>query len=265
MSDDVFKRGSKTYYHSSKFFPKNIRDKVTVFYTFVRIVDDFVDKQPPDKKNFLLWKNAWKQSWKGKPSGIQDIDEFINLAKQKHVKKQWIESFFDSMSFDLQGKNCTSMKQTLRYIYGSAEVIGYVMASLMDLPGKSRRHAALLGRAMQYINFIRDIKEDNELGRRYLPTHISLQPTTKKQEKEFIEFLQEQIALYRKWDDESRKGFGYIPYRFRVAVMTAADMYRWTAKKIYADPLLVFKKKIKPTKRRIFLTGLKNMVKAIWT
>ncbi len=73
------------------------------------------------------------------------------------------------MEHDLSESSCETLEDVLTYIYGSAEVIGLFMARIMDLDEASFPYAAMLGRAMQYINFIRDIAEDNELGRRYLP------------------------------------------------------------------------------------------------
>ena len=69
---------------------------------------------------------------------------------------------------DIKKKEYNSLEETLEYIYGSAEVIGFFMAKIIGLSDESLYYAGRLGRSMQYINFIRDIEEDNNLGRRYL-------------------------------------------------------------------------------------------------
>ena len=62
----IFKKGSTTYYFSSKFFPKSSKEDVFKLYSFVRLADDFVDKVPSDIKNFNKLEKAWKSKLAGK-------------------------------------------------------------------------------------------------------------------------------------------------------------------------------------------------------
>ena len=66
------------------------------------------------------------------------------------------------------------------------------------------------------------------------------------------------------WDEESRKGFKHIPYKCRVPIKTAANMYRWTAKKIENNPMIVFDRKVKPTKFKILSYLLLAKVSEKW-
>ena len=55
--DEIFKKGSTTYYYSTKLFPAKIRKEVTRLYNFVRIADDYVDAVPQDTKGFMNFKD----------------------------------------------------------------------------------------------------------------------------------------------------------------------------------------------------------------
>lgn len=256
-SKQIFAKGSRTYYTASRFFPKQLREEVTTLYAFVRVVDDFVDKQPVDKNSFIRYEHEWEVAWKGMPVKDPIISDFILLAKEKKFKKEWIQAFFASMRFDLEKKTCENMKDSLWYMYGSAEVVGLMMAKIMNLPAEAMDSAALLGRSMQYINFIRDVDEDNNLQRKYLPKSVTNGAAFRKDMKEYI-------ATFLDWQHQAEHGFKYIPYHARVAIMTASDMYKWTAKQIEKNPDIAFVKKVKPSKSRIIQTGLKNMVEALW-
>jgi len=140
-------------------------------------------------------------------------------------------------------------------------VIGLCMARILDLPEQSLSSAAMLGRAMQYINFIRDIEEDNTLSRRYLPLEESSLGSLHheeviKQPTEFSAFILKQLQRYASWQKEAAKGYKYIPRRYRIPIMTAADMYCWTAKEIKKNPMIIFDKKVKPSKIRILMRGI---------
>ena len=57
--EEVFKKGSKTYFYSSLFFPTEIRQKINILYAFVRTADDLVDSIPVDKLGFWQFKNYY--------------------------------------------------------------------------------------------------------------------------------------------------------------------------------------------------------------
>jgi phytoene synthase len=255
---DTFQSGSKTYFNSSLFFPAPVRRDVFALYGFVRVADNFVDRVPQDGEGFRRFAAAYRRAAQGRPAGDPLIDSFLELARRKGFDPAWTDAFLHSMELDLSKSSYDTLEQTLQYIYGSAEVIGLFMARVLELPEVSHPHARLLGRAMQYINFIRDIDEDRGLGRRYLPLEgsplESLDPETARRRPEaFREFLRRHLALYKGWQAEAEAGYRYIPRRYLIAVKTAADMYNWTARRIERDPLVVFRRKVKPSRGRILL------------
>jgi phytoene synthase len=169
------------------------------------------------------------------------------------------------MEADLSVKTYDVLEDTLRYIHGSAEVIGYFMARIMELPDAALPSAALLGRAMQYINFIRDIAEDAGLGRRYLPLggadpRIVEEAHARAHPGEFAAFIRGHLDIYRGWQKDAVEGYRFIPRRYRAPIATAGDMYWWTADRIAERPLVVFDRKVKPGRGRILLRILRNFL-----
>ena len=63
--DLIFKKGSTTYYNSTRLFPKAIRKDVTTLYSFVRVADNFVDSVPQDVKGFVNFRNAYNRALEG--------------------------------------------------------------------------------------------------------------------------------------------------------------------------------------------------------
>jgi phytoene synthase len=255
---DTFESGSRTYFNSSLFFPAPVRRDVFALYGFVRVADNFVDRVPQDREGFQRFAAAYRQAAQGRPAGDPIIDSFVELGCRKGFDPAWTDAFLHSMGLDLGKVSYDTLEQTLEYIYGSAEVIGLFMARVLELPEASHPHARMLGRAMQYINFIRDLDEDRVLGRRYLPLDgtplESLDPqTARRQPEAFRAFVRRHLELYRGWQAQAETGYRYIPRRCLVAVKTAADMYNWTARRIQRDPLVVFERKVKPSRGRILL------------
>jgi phytoene synthase len=261
----VFKAGSKTYFNSSLFFPRHIRDDVFVLYGFVRVADDYVDAIPQRADEFERFADRYHRAADGTPSGDVIIDSFVELALRKGFQRDWVDAFLHSMRLDLTKSVHRTIEETLEYIYGSAEVIGLFMARIMGLAREADHAAERLGRSMQMINFIRDIAEDNELGRIYLPIGESTLPdlreeTVRAHPEEFTRFLTAQLDRYRGWQSEAEDGYRYIPGRYLVPIKTASDMYNWTAAQIEQDPFVVYSKKVKPARTRIMAKVLQNFV-----
>lgn len=272
----IFKKGSTTYYFSSRFFPKKVRDDVYRLYSFVRIADNYVDDTPAQPKKLLALEKSYESATSNHAFDAiahkwDDIDtrvikHIVRLQHKYKFDKSWVEAFFKSMKMDTEKKVYKTIDDSLTYVYGSAEVIGLMMAKVLRLPEESYEYAKAQGRAMQWINFIRDIDEDNKLGRCYFPASelkkYGLKNLTREEAHEkpeqFKKFIQAQIKRYKKWQSEADKGLHYIPERLQVPVKTAIDMYNWTAKKIEKDPLLVFSQKVKPRKRQVIRRVIRN-------
>lgn len=255
----TFKKGSKTYFNSSLFFPEKVRKDVFTLYGFVRVADDYVDAVPQQAEEFYAFRNAYVKARRGGPlSGNPIIDSFIELAERKTFKEEWVDAFLFSMEQDLKKTTYYTLDETLEYIYGSAEVIGLFMCRVLDLPEASYLSAKMQGRSMQFINFIRDINEDLTLGRTYLPLGETKLKSLAEEDaranpEEFIHFIRNSIHIYEKWQAKAEEGYSYIPKRYLVPIKTASDMYNWTAGRLYKDPFLIYKKKVKPSKGRILL------------
>ena len=267
--DLIFQKGSTTYYNSTKLFQKEIRKDVTTLYSFVRIADNYVDAVPQDIEGFTNFKNIYYDALNGKETDNLVIRNFIELSQRMNIEQEWVDSFLESMEMDTVKSEYNNLEELNKYLYGSSEVIGLMMNRVMNLDERADESARYLGKAMQFINFIRDIDEDLDLNRTYFPkdtlSKFGLSGLTRgearRKPKQFEAFIKSQIALYFKWQKKAEAGFGYIPKRMRVAVITASDMYAWTAMRIYNDPFVVYSAQIKPTKYRVLLSGLKNLTR----
>jgi phytoene synthase len=262
---EIYKKGSRTFYNSSIFFPQAVKEDVFKLYAFLRVADDLVDQIPQDAAGFYHFRTTYENAFQsGQPAGDLVIDGFIELARRKNFNPRWAKAFLDSMEMDLKKSSYNSLDETLQYTYGSAEVIGLFMSRIIGLPEAIFPNARMLGRAMQYINFIRDINEDLQLGRTYLPledsglTRLDFEYTNARR-PQFESFIRSQLALYYEWHREAGPFFAGLKRNFRIPIQTATDMYLWTARQIEQNPFIIYQTKVKPGRFRIFGALIKNM------
>ncbi len=265
---NIFKQGSKTFFTASLFFPGKLRRDVFDLYAFVRTADNYVDVLPQKVKEFNNFWSLYQGAVQGKVSGEPIIDRFVLLQKKYAFEQSWVDAFFGSMNMDLHKSQYDNLDETLHYIYGSAEVIGLMMARLMNLPIEADFSAKMLGRAFQYMNMIRDFKEDYELGRVYFPkdsyqrygfSSLTIS-VAKAKPKEFSQFMLEQIALYKDWRTQSEAGFSFIPKRYQLAIRAATEAFDQVISVIEADPLIVLEEKVSVSRKRIVLSAIKQLV-----
>jgi len=264
----IFKEGSKTYFYSSLFFPSYIKKEVFSLYAFVRKADNYVDSLPQNIPNFYRFKEKYEEAINGHKTNDIVVDSFVELVIKKEFSHEWVESFLKSMEMDITKDSYKNIDETIEYIHGSAEVIGLMMSKILNLPKESYINAKYLGRAMQYINFIRDIAEDRTLGRNYFPRdelkkfgleNLNYEHTIKNKEK-FQDFIKCQLNRYLEWQKKAEEGYKFIPKRYLIPVKTASEMYNWTATQIYKDPFVVYTKKVKPMLNQIISTTVMNVI-----
>lgn len=261
----IFKKGSITYFYSSLFFPPKIRDDVFTLYAFVRTADDYVDAIPQQTTEFMAFEKETVRALEGKQTHNEIIHAFRDMVQRKKFDMQWVISFLNAMKQDITKKTYHTFEELENYMYGSAEVIGLMMARICNIPEKAFPYAQLQGKAMQLINFIRDLKEDIMLGRMYLPVEDmkrfgikSLPPKTPQEIKAFISFILFEIERYELLQKEAEKGYQDIPRPLRIPIKTAARIYLWTANQIKKQPLIVFEKKVKPCPAYVVWEYAKN-------
>ncbi len=266
--DEIMRRGSTTFYNSTLFFPLQVRRDVVRLYAFVRNADDYVDSVPQDREGFLAFRAQHRTAMQGKTVDNLIISSFVELSQRCHFDERWVESFLDAMEQDLWKSEYVTLAETEAYIRGSAESVGLMMAKVMALPDDSLHYAAILGKAFQYINFIRDVKEDLELNRVYIPRdaiaeahlpELSLAAAFEHPDC-FSRLVRNQLARYWQWRQEGAAGYKFIPRRYLVAIKTASDAFDFTASRIEENPMIVLNRKVKPTKGRILVAGVRNLL-----
>ena len=270
--EKIFKKASKTYFYSSLLFPKDTRDKVSRLYAFVRRADDYVDNMPQRADLFEAFYETWKNLKSGGNSVLlpendsQDLEiilSFIELEKSENFDHNWTIAFFDSMRMDTNKNQKYELEvDTKQYIYGSAGIIGLFMCQIMKIGPRHWQSAIDLGFAFQYINFIRDIAEDNTLSRCYFPrfdldmhnlTNLSRESCLNNP-VDFKKFINSQIEIYRSYLKKASPGIDSLPLKFKIAIKSATRLYNWSGGKIAKNPNIVFTKKMKPGMFTIFIT-----------
>ncbi len=165
----------RTYYLATGLLPAERRPWVWALYGFARAADQLVDSSPqPDRSTLLAWSDQVRAALEGAPGRDPVTRAMVATCRRWHIPPAQVDAFLEAMATDLDVTSYATYADLQRYMYGSAEVVGLWMLPLLSAdsnvtPGELEEPARRLGEAFQLTNFVRDVGEDLDLGRVYLP------------------------------------------------------------------------------------------------
>lgn len=162
----------RTYYLATALLPPAKRPYVWALYGFARFADEFVDSMTePDPQALITWGNAFLGSLDRGRGGDPVARAMLDTMARWDIPREHAEAFLASMRMDITRCEYPMYADLEHYMYGSAAVIGLQMLPVLEPQHRdAAEHARLLGEAFQMSNFIRDVGEDLDRGRTYLPT-----------------------------------------------------------------------------------------------
>ena len=169
--DKAAKSGS-SFYYSFLFLPEQQRKAITALYAFCREVDDIVDSNIENhiKQTKLQW---WREEINALFSGQAQHPVCLALApaiEQFNLPQEQFEEIIDGMEMDLHNTRYDSFKELSLYCHRVASVVGLLAAEIFGYQDrKTQKYAHDLGMAFQLTNILRDIDEDAQRNRIYLP------------------------------------------------------------------------------------------------
>lgn len=229
----------KTYYLATLLLPPAKRPYVHALYGFARYADEIVDDlastlTEAEKAQQL---NAWGNEFLAKfDSGETDDPVCIavlDTVRRWSIPREHFEAFLHSMTMDLTVTEYQTYEDLYEYVYGSAAVIGLQMVPILEPTSQNAyKHATELGVAFQLANFIRDVGEDLERGRVYLPLQELAQFGVSRSDleariatPEIKEALKFQIARVRQLEESSRTGIAMLGVPSQPCIETARILY----------------------------------------
>jgi phytoene synthase len=260
----------KTYYLATLLLPKAKRPFVHALYGFARyadeIVDDLASELSVKEKAEVLstWGNGVLADLKKGSSQDHVGRALIDTVNRFNIPHEHFEAFLHSMTMDLTVQEYESYEDLIEYVYGSAAVIGLQMVPILGpLHNDAFAAAEKLGIAFQLANFIRDVDEDLDRGRVYLPLkELGQFGVTREMLEErvltpeIIEALKFQIARVRQLQAEAAAGIKMLEPSSRPCIDAASTLYCGIVDEVEKIGYDIFNHRAKTsTARRIRVAG----------
>jgi 15-cis-phytoene synthase len=268
----LLREGNQSHLLSGLFFDMHSRKDVVRLHAFIRTVTNYVDNNQLGQlqdliKKWQMLSSAPMRELEHEPEDDDNLRAVKNIARLKIIygyDEAWVDAFLVAQMTRTKAPQFATLKQSLAYVYGSAEVIGLMGAQLLRLPKDAHPAAQAEARAIQWLAFIRDIAKDAEQGHCYFPQEdlkaVGLKDLTSrsvsKKPAQFGEFVQRQLDRYHQWQFEASQDLAYVPRRPRVALNTAIHGYNYIAKQIAKNPMVVYEQQVQPSRARLVFAAL---------
>ena len=267
----------KTYYLATLLLPPAKRPFVHALYGFARYADEIVDDLAStltDEEKATALKGWGSQAIKDIKSGESSDPvgrALVDTARRFSIPIEYFEAFLNSMEMDLTVNEYATYDDLMEYVYGSAAVIGLQMVPVLGaLSPEAYESAKTLGIAFQLANFIRDIGEDLERGRIYIPIedliHFGVSREDLHQKiltPNIIELIKFQIARVRELQKSAEPGIQMLEPSSRPCIEAASELYCGIVDEVEAIGYDVFNFRAKTSTWRRIKVALPAYVRAI--
>ena len=270
----VLESKSKSFALAARLLPSAQRDRAAVVYAYFRRIDDLIDESPKDarpQRLAALYKeldtvyraecpraaapppaaSATAASATAPPAASAtappalEVAAFRAIVRECGIPRIYPAELLAGMATDVQGVAFEDDEELLLYCHRAAGVVGLTMCHVLGVrDAAALPHAAHLGWAMQLTNIARDVAEDWQLGRRYLPAArfraygsappepaplVAVGPPTPFPAASIAvtsEVVRDLLALADAYYESGRRGLYALPLRASVSVDAASQIYQ---------------------------------------
>jgi 15-cis-phytoene synthase len=251
FAQESIARGSKSFRFASRLFDRTTRERVWLLYAWCRKCDDMADGQDHGgameavehpMARLAVIRELTAKALDGEPTGESAFDCLGVVARECGLTKKMVDDVIEGFALDAADWHPRRETDLYRYCYHVAGAVGVMMAVVMGVSpddDATLDRACDLGLAFQLANIARDISEDDEAGRCYLPDDWlatldigpgeHMRPHNRKKLALMGRWLADEAEQY---EASARVGAAALPLRARWAVLSAAGIYGEIARKV---------------------------------
>ena len=239
----VARTRAKNFYYSFVLLEKRQRDAMCAIYAFMRFCDDLSDG--PDTATHAAmeqWRAELDAALTGRYGANPCWPAFHDSVQRYRIPHEYFHEMIDGVSSDLQPRNIQTFDELYRYCYQVASVVGLTITHIFGFESpQALALAEKCGIAFQLTNIIRDVKEDELLGRCYLPKE------DRERFPELRDLLAFEAARARKYYAESGPLIGMVHPGSRASLWALIEIYRRLLKRIEESGYDVMNRRIRLT------------------
>jgi 15-cis-phytoene synthase len=249
----VARTRAKNFYYSFLLLSKPQRRAMCAIYAFMRYCDDLSDDPGANRAAIDRWRAELENALEGRFSGHPVWPAFHHTVRRFGIPPEYFREMIAGVLGDLEPRTFETYDQLYRYCYQVASVVGLTIVHIFGFDTRTALPLAeKCGVAFQLTNILRDIREDAELGRIYLPAEdlrrFGVTPDDLRagnRNDAFLDLMRFEAARARKYYDESAPLLDLIHPRSRPSLWALIAIYSRLLERIEATNYDVFRRRVR--------------------
>jgi phytoene synthase len=229
----VSKKRARNFYYSFILLPEAQKNAMCAVYAFMRYCDDLSDEPGATRSAMERWREALTDALAGKPDDNSAWPAFLDSVARYEIPHEYFYEMIEGVASDLQPRTIATFDELYQYCYRVASVVGLTTIHIFGFTSPDAIPLAeKCGIAFQLTNILRDVREDAELGRVYLPaedlTRFGVSAEDLKQGRrteQFGRLMEFQTARARSYYRESAPLLNLIQPKSRPSLWALIAIY----------------------------------------
>jgi phytoene synthase len=232
---------ARNFYYSFVLLSKPQRDAMCAIYAFMRYSDDLSDDpQRAGEAGMQQWRSELTEALNGRFGAHPCWPAFHDTVNRYKIPHRYFYDMIDGVSSDLRPRQIETFEELYQYCYQVASVVGLTIIHIFGFDNpKASELAEKCGVAFQLTNILRDVKEDEERGRVYLPRE------DRERFPAFHDLMAFEAQRAREYYSESRPLLGMIHPRSRASLWALIEIYRRLLERIIKSDYDVMRRRIR--------------------
>lgn len=244
----VARARAKNFYYSFLLLPREKRDAMCAVYAFMRYSDDLSDEPGASREALDRWRAGLHNALAGKYDGHPALPAFHDTVQRYTIPHNYFEEMIDGVSSDLEPRRIQSFDELYRYCFQVASVVGMTIIHIFGFDGRDAlQQAEKCGIAFQLTNILRDVREDLDRGRVYIP-EADLQRFGVKEltySTQFVELMRYEATRARAYYDDSLPLMDAVHPQSQACLWALIEIYSRLLRKIEAAKYDVLSRRIR--------------------
>ena len=239
---------ARNFYYSFLLLSREQREAMCAIYAFMRYCDDISEGEGASREGIERWRQDLDCALEGRFGSNLLWPAFHDTVQRYNIPHEYFFQMIEGVSSDLQPKQLQTFDELYRYCYQVASVVGLTIIHIFGFESpEALQLAEKCGIAFQLTNILRDVREDRENGRIYLPEEDirKFGADLGVHDERFVKLMSFEAARARAYYDESRPLLELVHKRSRPSLWALIEIYRRLLTRIEGSNFNVLKKRIR--------------------
>jgi 15-cis-phytoene synthase len=245
---NIARTRARNFYYSFLLLSREQRDAMCAIYAFMRYCDDISEGEGASREAIDRWRRDLDLALEGQYGDNLLWPAFHDTVQRYKIPHEYFYQMIEGVSSDLQPKQLETFEQLYRYCYQVASVVGLTIIHIFGFDSPDALPLAeKCGIAFQLTNILRDVREDRENGRIYIPEEDirKFAADLGTHDERFVRLMSFEAERARAYYNESRPLIALVHKRSRPSLWALIEIYRRLLGRIERSNFDVLEKRIR--------------------